>query len=321
MPVLRIGGHPPIEAGPDETLLQAAIRSGLPLPHGCRSGRCGACRVRLLAGEVAHDAHATAALTPAERARGLILACRARAVGDVAIALPVEEPVPPAPRRFATRVAGRRSLGPRTTELTLEPPPGGLAFLAGQYATLGLAGLPPRDFSFAGLPGDETLAFHLRDAGSGTASRAAATLRAGDPVTVEGPFGRAYLRDGPGGWLLLVAGGTGLAPMLSIARSALARDPGRPVVLCAGAASGDELYGEAELARLAEGRPAFSFRMAPAGVVEAAVEAASRRAGAAVHAAGPPEMVAALRRRLAEAGIAPAAFHADAFAPVGGRRG
>ncbi len=330
MTVLCLVGHPPVEIPPDGTLLEAATAAGLPLPHGCRSGLCGACRVRLVAGRVIHDRHAAAALSSGERAAGLILACRAQAATDVTIAIPVDEPEPPAPRRLVARVAARRSLGPRITELTLVPPSGGLAFLPGQYATLGFAGLPPRDFSFAGLPGDETLAFHLRDAGRGTVARAAATLQPGDEVVVEGPFGRAYLRRSACGPLLLVAGGTGLAPMLSIARAGLAWDRERQIVLCAGAVTEDDLYGEAELARLAAARPTLSFRMALsaparptrlriANVVEVAVEEATHMEAPVVHAAGPPEMIAALHRRLAECGVEPAQFHADAFTPVRSR--
>ena len=140
-------------------------------------------------------------------------------------------------------------------------------------------------------------------------------MRPGDAVTVEGPFGRAYLRPGSTRPLLLVAGGTGLAPMLSIARAALAERRERRVVLCAGATLEDDRYGEAELARLAARYPAFSFRIALTDLVEIAVGEILGMAPV-VHAAGPPEMVSDLHRRLAAAGIVPADFHADAFTPV-----
>ncbi|BBK45331.1 hypothetical protein STVA_53510 [Allostella vacuolata] len=320
------GIWPTVEVGPGQTLLQAAIAAGVPLPYGCRSGLCGACRVHVVAGEVVHDRHAAAALSAAERARGLVLSCRARPVGDVTLALPATEPVPPRPRRFVTRIVARRDLGARTTELALEPPGDGLPYLAGQYATLALAGCPPRDFSFAGLPGDAALTFHLRDTGSGGAAAAAATMRPGDAVTVEAPFGRAYFRPAERGPLLLIAGGTGLAPMLSVARAALAADPGRLVTLCLGAASPADLYGEETLARLGAGHATFSCRIgftaptadaAPAATaVDLAIAAAGRMVDPVVHAAGPPAMVVALRRRLREAGMRPAAFRADAFTPV-----
>ena len=332
MPHLRIVGDPEdglwpvIEVGRDQTLLQAAIAAGVPLPYGCRSGLCGACRVRVVTGEVVHDRHAAAALSAAERAGGLVLSCRARPVGDVTLALPGAEPIPPRPRRFATRIVARRDLGARTTELALEPPRDGLPYLAGQYATLALAGCPPRDFSFAGLPGDAALTFHLRDAGNGGAAAAAAAMQAGDAVTVEGPFGRAYFRPAERGPLLLVAGGTGLAPMLSVARAALAADPDRPVTLCLGAATPADLYGKEALARLEAGHPTFSCRVgftaptagaAPAATaVDLAIAMAALMVDPVVHAAGPPAMVVALRRRLREAGMRPAAFRADAFTSV-----
>ncbi|BBK34736.1 CDP-4-dehydro-6-deoxyglucose reductase/ferredoxin-NAD(P)+ reductase (naphthalene dioxygenase ferredoxin-specific) [Stella humosa] len=317
MILLKVDGHAPATIEHGQTLLEAGLAAGLPLPYGCRSGLCGACRMRLVAGEVTHDPHAAAALSPAERRGGIVLACRARATSDVTLALADAPLPPPFPRRFDTRVANRRPLGPRITELAVEPPPGGLAYLAGQYATLGFAGAAPRDFSMAGLPGDATITFHLRAAGSGGAAAAAADLRPGDPVTMEGPFGRAYLRPDGAGPLLLVAGGTGLAPMLAIARAALAEQPDRPTTLCAGATDPADLYGAACLDGLAAAHPSFAWQAATDRLVAVAVTTAESLDAPVIHAAGPPAMVRALRSGLRVSGVRPAAFHSDAFNPVG----
>ncbi|WP_374439941.1 2Fe-2S iron-sulfur cluster-binding protein [Stella sp.] len=317
MPVLRIEGHPPIPAEPGKTLLQAALAAGIALPHGCRSGLCGACRVALLDGEIDHDPHAPAALTAAERARGLILACRARPRGDVRLALPDARPEPPPrPRRFVTRVLAADRLGPQVLGLALVPPPGGLAFRAGQYATLSFAGAAPRDFSFAGLPGDPALVFHLRQSRRPGTAETAGRLRPGDAVTVEAPFGTAYFRPADPAPLLLVAAGTGLAPMLSVARAALAADPDRPVTLFRPAPPPGDRYGVDDLARLATGHARCALRETdPAALVAAVVAAATGRP--TIHAAGPPEMVAALRHGLDAAGRRPAALRADSFTAVG----
>ncbi|MCC7275605.1 MAG: 2Fe-2S iron-sulfur cluster binding domain-containing protein [Alphaproteobacteria bacterium] len=329
MATLRIAGRAaPIALRPDETLLQAALRAGADLPHGCRSGICGACRVAVVRGTVAHDPCSPAALTAGERAAGMALACRARAQGDVAIDLVADDPSPPSPRRFATTVVAVAPLTPAAAAVTLAPPAGGLAFLPGQYATLGFAGHAARDFSLASLPGDPGLVFHIRDAGPGSAgAHAVATARAGDPVTVEGPFGRAHLRRRHRGPLLLVAGGTGLGPMLAIARAALAACPGRFVDLCVGARDPAELYGLADIERLAArhaclrwhvalGDPGGSAHGARTAVDLAMATLRDATDGLAVHAAGPPAMIAALTAALAAAGVDPAFIHADAFRPA-----
>ncbi|MGE0715570.1 MAG: 2Fe-2S iron-sulfur cluster-binding protein [Alphaproteobacteria bacterium] len=321
MPVLRIAGHDrPIPLDPDRTLLDAALDAGAALPFGCKSGICGACRVAVLAGSVSHGPHSAAALTAGERAAGMALACRARATGDVAIAAAGTEPPPPRPRRFTTAVRSVARLGRSSVALTLEPPPGGLAWLAGQYATLGLGDRAPRDFSLASLPGDRALVFHIRDAGPGTAGAGARGLSPGDRVTAEGPFGRAHFSQSQRGPLLLVAGGTGLGAMLATARAALAALPARRVVLCAGAADAGELYGTDQLDRLAERFPAFAWHAitddAGSAVDLARAEMARGTDGLAVHAAGPPAMVAALVAAAEGAGIPPAMIRADAFRPV-----
>ena len=319
MGILRIvGREAPVAIGAGESLLAAALRAGLDLPHGCLAGVCGECRVRVVAGS---------AVGP--EIDGGLLACRATA-SEVTIALMPRPPAapPPPPRRFESRVAAVTPLARGVVAVAIAAPSDGLAFLPGQYATLGFAGLPPRDFSLASLPGEARLVFHVRDAGPGTAGAFCATvLSIGDPVTVEAPFGRAHVRPDHRGPVLLVAGGTGLGAMLAIARSALSTATDRPVTLCAGARAEAELYGEADLAALAARRPAFRYALAlsdpegatgrPVGsAVDLALDRLAAVAGLKVYAAGPPGMVSALIRRLAAAGIDPAEIHADAFAPV-----
>ena len=317
MAILRIAGLPPIPVGDGTTLLQAALAVGVDMPHGCRSGLCGACRVALLEGRVEHDTHTPAALSADERAAGIVLACRARPLGDVRLAFPAPRMPAPTPRRFATRVVRVDRLGPRTLRLVLESPPGGLAFLAGQYATIGFAGAAPRDFSFAGMPGDPALVFHLRQAGTDGTADAAGRLRRGDPAMVEGPFGIAYFREDDPGPLLLVAAGTGLAPMLSVARAALAANPARRVSLFRPLPSRDDPYGVAEQDALAAGQPTFALHEpAPEALVQTVLRAAGTGPRPTVHAAGPPAMVADLDRALTAAPRRPWVLRADAFTPV-----
>ena len=131
-----------------------------------------------------------------------------------------------------------------------------LRFAAGQYAMLTFGEHRARPFSMAGQPGDAVLEFHMRH---GLGEHAVTRLRSGDGVGVEGPFGHAFLADQHQGPILGVAGGTGMAPLLSIVATALARDPGRTVVLYVGARNEPDLYLADRLTRLAQRHPRFRW--------------------------------------------------------------
>lgn len=147
-----------------------------------------------------------------------------------------------------------------------------LRFAAGQYAMLAFGEHRARPFSMAGRPDDAVLEFHMRH---GLGDHAVTRLRPGDDVTVEGPFGHAFLADRYKGPVLGVAGGTGMAPLLSIVTTALARDPGRVVVLYVGARNEPDLYLAARLTRLAHRHP--RFRWIP--VLSESAASAGRRTG------------------------------------------
>lgn len=216
-------------------------------------------------------------------------------------------------------------------------------FLAGQYAMLAFGGHRPRPFSMANRPDDPSLEFHVRHGsaiGEGASAHAAALLRRGDGVWLEGPFGEAFLRERHVGPIIGVAGGTGVAPLLSIVATALDLNRDRPVRLYVGARDESELYAASRLDRLVERHPNFSWMPVlsqpglasarRAGMVTDALAAdlaaaplpgvplpgiLSFEAGKASKAyiAGPPPMVAAAIRILRAAGIAEADLHADAL--------
>lgn len=314
MTTLRIDGGTAIAVGETQTLLQAALAAGADLPYGCRSGLCGACRVRLVQGEVEQAAHGAAALSDAERARGIVLACRSRARSDVSIERLPRPRRRPRPRRMTAVVTAVRALGPQVAGLLLDPPAGGIAFLPGQYAAVGFAGMPPRDFSFAGLPGDQRTEFHLGTGGNPRLAAALASLTPGDPVTIEGPFGVAHYSPEDPGPLVLVAGGTGLAPMLSIARAALAAAPDRATRLVRARPPAGDDYGDDRLRQLAQTYPALVVDDLPSEEVVAA--AAANWKGATVHAAGPPALVESVHRAAAASPGPPAVVRSDAFTAV-----
>lgn len=198
-------------------------------------------------------------------------------------------------------------------------------FRAGQYAAVAFRDLAPRDYSMANAPDAEILEFHIRLETGGDISKVAVReVSIGEPVRVYGPFGDAHLRDEHRGPILAVAGGTGLAPMLSIAETALARDPARIIHFYFGARRERDVYLERRLRHFAERYAGFRATIAlsePEG-------ATARRVGhlhdvvaadspdpkdLKAYLAGPPVMVEAVGAMLAERGVAAADIHADPF--------
>ena len=163
-----------------------------------------------------------------------------------------------ASRRLDCRVAGIDHATHDIRILSLDIESGGpFDFTAGQYAALAFPrNLPPRDFSMASPPGAARLEFHVRLVAGGQVTRHVMnTLRVGDRVSVNGPMGTAHYRKSHRGPVLLVAGGSGLAPIKSIAESALAGGAGQDMFLYFGARAERDVYLEEHFAALAARHP------------------------------------------------------------------
>ncbi|WP_049766718.1 hypothetical protein [Rhodospirillum centenum] len=199
-------------------------------------------------------------------------------------------------------------------------------FQAGQYARVGFAGLPARDFSIASRPGEPHLEFHIRDAGQGTgaAHYAVRHLRPGERVVLSGPLGDATLKPEHRGPILAIAGGSGLAPVKSIVETALERGHAGPLHLYFGVRTARDLYLDGHFAALGQRHPNLSFvpvLSEPAGpgpwrtghVGPAAVADFADLSGFKAYLAGPPAMVEGTVPLLLEKGIAAVDIHADAF--------
>lgn len=214
-----------IEVTEGRTILEVALEQGIPYPHGCRSGRCGSCKSRLVDGEVDLLPHTPFALSGEERELGLILACRAQPKTDATVAwLGKDEETADHPvRDFAARVVALDDVTHDIRRLKLALKDGDhLAFSAGQYAQLAFPSAPPRDYSMANRPGERELEFHIRHVPGGAASeRVAKDLSIGDEVRVRGPMGSSFLRERHTGPILAIAGGSGMAPIKSIVETAL----------------------------------------------------------------------------------------------------
>ena len=232
----------PYLANCGELLLDWALMNGVDLPHDCRAGVCGTCRVRLVDGRV------FGGQTPGDQ---MIHACQARIVSDLAIA--IEDA--PDPIALAARVARIVRLAPDVIGVDVEVPKP-LEYLPGQYCKLQFRGYPARSYSptypLEGRSHDRLLHFHVRVLSDGMVSSALGRdIRAGHRVKLTGPYGSAFFREGHAGRIVLVASGTGFAPMWSVAVAAIMERPQRELVFIVSARSIRSLYMHAALCRLA----------------------------------------------------------------------
>ncbi len=225
-----------------ELLLDAALINNIDLPHDCRSGICGACRVRLVKGRV---------FAGQEEGDGMIHACQARIISDLEI---VAERVPD---RFSVsaRVAAIVRLSPDVFGVDLELAKH-LQYLPGQYCKLQFQGFPSRNYSptypLEGAPNKRLMHFHIRRFPDGVVSAELdRAIRVGHRVKLTGPFGSAFLRPNHSGSIVLASSGTGFAPMWSVAVAAIMERPERELIFIVGARKLHSLYMHAALCRLA----------------------------------------------------------------------
>ncbi len=315
-----------IEVPTGATILEAALDAGVSYPFGCQSGNCGACKSHLVKGEVTMEGYSEFALSDEEKARGLILACRAVPWEDSEVAWLDEDDMIVHPRRLlACRVVGLDDATHDIKRIRLSVESGGpFDFSAGQFASVTFAGCPPRDYSMANVPGDPVLEFHVRrTAGGATSAHVAEVLKIGDAVRVEGPFGASYLRESHRGPIIAVAGGSGMAPIRSIVEQALAKAMPQHIYFYFGVRTQRDLYLHDHFAALAAKHPHLHFMPVLSegdgmdlrcGLVhEAVAQDFDEFDGCKAYLAGPPVMVEAATRLFERRGMRRIDIHADAF--------
>jgi CDP-4-dehydro-6-deoxyglucose reductase len=314
--VYLAGRESRFEAAADETLLEAGLRQHLTLPFGCKSGGCGSCRVRLLRGEVEHRL-APPALSAAERDAGYILMCLAEARSDLVVDL--HQPAGMErlrPRQLPARVLSRNALSHDVIGLLLKLPKGErFDYLPGQYIDFLLEDGKRRSFSLANAPDGETLELHLRLTPGG---KFAHWVRDEMPeraiLRFEGPLGAFYIREDSERPILLMAGGTGFAPIKAMIEDQLARGCPRPLHLLWGVRSREDLYLDALAAGWAAAQPRFRYTpvlsepdadwIGERGLVhEALLRAHPQLAGGEVYMSGPPVMVRSAKDAFVAAGL------------------
>lgn len=206
-----------------DTILRAALRAGLGLAYECNSGGCGGCKFELLAGEIENLWPDAPGLTERDKKRGRHLACQCRAKGEVRLkASSASEYVPPiTPQRRRARLLGTTDITHDIREFRFVAD-GPADFLPGQFAMLDLPGLnSSRAYSLSNTGNAQgEWHFQVRRVAHGQGSHALFAMAPGTEVGLDGPYGVAYLRPQAPRDLVCVAGGSGLAPMISIARGA-----------------------------------------------------------------------------------------------------
>jgi CDP-4-dehydro-6-deoxyglucose reductase len=305
------------EARSDEPVLSAALRQHLNLPHSCKGGSCGTCRVRVLSGRLAYPHGRPAGIDAEEESAGYSLICQARALTDLVIETrEIRHVTDVEIRELPARVARMERLAPDVMGLWLRLPAiEPFAWQPGQYVDVMLAGERRRSFSLANPPHDsEFLELHVRRAPGGAFSEAVfGEMKPGSLLRIEGPLGQFVYQPGERP-LLLVGGGTGYAPLKAIIREVLERPSRRELVLYWGARSAEDLYDDAWLRALAARHPRFHYTGVTTQLVhEAVLQGVAGLAGYDVYAAGPPAMIEAVRTALPRQGADPARIRFDSF--------
>jgi NAD(P)H-flavin reductase/ferredoxin len=310
-----------IDCGPGETVLDAAFRQGYNLAYGCREGQCSACKCYLLEGEVDLERYSSFALSDSERGNGYALMCRALPESDVVIELlhydldnyRLENAI----RDGVGTVAEVRELTHDIVGVTLTVED--LPFVAGQYLDIHVPGADPpakRSFSIANLPGEGRVELMIRRYPGGRLSgMLGADIRAGSELRFTGPYGAFHLRrsERP---ILMIAGGSGMAPVLGVLRQLAAEGCRRPVRFFYGAREQRDLFALEEIEALGSRLADFRFEPVVGGFVHEAVDKyleGGELSDLDVYMCGPPPMLEAAEPMLAGRGQDPAHVFQDKF--------
>jgi phenol hydroxylase P5 protein len=316
-----------VECREDQTVLDACLREGVWLPHACTHGTCGTCKALVLDGDLDLGDASPYALLDTEREDGAALLCVARPRGDVTIEgeVDVEEGVDVHPvRDFTATVTEIQPIIPnvQVLRLTLDRP---LAFNAGQYIQLRTPDGQTRPYSVASPPDDQTrIELHVKRSPGGAATDGwiFTSLAVGDQVPVSGPYGQFSFRPAREQPVLLLAGGTGLAPMKSIIAHIDSTASGHEVVLYHGVSTVAGLYEHAWLEEFAgtrdwlDYRPAVSredYRGRRGRVPDLLAEDYPRAAGNVAYICGSPAFTADTMKALMKARLFPRDIYREDF--------
>jgi CDP-4-dehydro-6-deoxyglucose reductase len=323
------GHHFACEA--DETVLAAAIRAGIGLPYGCKNGACGSCKGKVLGGAVEHKPHQQRALSEQEKTQGFSLFCCAVPEGDLVIEArevggSSEYPV----RKMPTRVQSIRKAAADVAVITLQLPANeALAYRAGQYIEFLLKDGKRRAYSLATAPSfGGPLELHVRHLAGGVfTDHVFGAMKERDILRFEGPLGTFFLREESSKPIVLLASGTGFAPVKALVEHMVHLQSDRPVTLYWGGRRPQDLYMSQlceEWAKtlpnlryvpvVSDALPEDNWQGRSGFVHQAVMQDIPDLSGYQVYACGAPVMVDAARRDyVAQCGLPPEEFFADAF--------
>ena len=314
----------------DETVA-AAIRAGVGLPYGCKNGACGSCKGKVVSGSVQHKAHQQRALTPEEEAAGMSLFCCATTTGDLVIearevAGSSDYPI----KKMPSRVTTLEKVAPDVMVLTLQLPAAErLQYRAGQYIEFMLRDGKRRSYSMASAPQDGgPVTLHIRHLPGGLfTDQVFTTMKERDILRFEGPLGTFFLRDDSDKPVVLLASGTGFAPLKAIVEHMIHEQSTRPITLYWGARRPHDLYMDGLCRQWAADLPQFSYVPVVSNALpednwqgrdgfvhQAVIADLPDLSGYQVYACGAPVMVDSAKRDFVQqCGLPDEEFYADAF--------
>ena len=326
----------------DEPMLSAAIRAGVGLPYGCRDGACGSCKSRLVEGRVIHGAHQQRTLTAADESAGWILPCCATPQTDCVIQARTVAGAGDYPAlKMPARVASLTRAAPDVTVMKLQLPANvAFKYRAGQYVEFILRDGARRSYSMANAPDrlgePPTIELHLRHMPGGKfTDHVFGAMKEKEIVRLEGPLGSFFLREDNAKPIVLLASGTGFAPIKAIIEHMHAKGLARPAVLYWGCRHKADLYqhdwAEAAAASmpglryvpvLSEARPEDAWTGRTGFVHRAVMVDLPDLSGHQVYACGAPIMVESAKRDfLALCALPEDAFYADSFTSEADKHG
>jgi ferredoxin-NAD(P)+ reductase (naphthalene dioxygenase ferredoxin-specific) len=312
-----------LQVPPGTNLLETLRAHEVPISYSCMAGRCGTCRCKVISGQLFEIGRTSKITNPGED--DYILACTTILTENCEIEIPEPDEIVTHPARIIKATVTAIEAATHDIRILRLKPAKPLSFSPGQYASLQFTPEHIRPYSMASLCTDEELVFHIRRVPDGrVSSYVFDELKLGDAVRVSGPLGTAYLRTRHEGPILCVAGGTGLAPILSILRGVIDAGMHNPIHLYFGVRSPDDIYGLDELKLLQSSNTNLKLQVVVTTdehdsglrtglVTEAIAQDVSDFSGWRVYVCGAPPMVEATAALIKQRGIEPQHVYADAF--------
>lgn len=313
------------EVHEDEYVLSGAISAGLALPHSCRAGNCGSCKALLLSGEIIHDDFDDSALNDRQENSGFILLCRCRAKSNLEIDIEEFSELLSKSHFWPARITSLRPLCHDVMLMRVLLAPGkDFKFSAGQYMDFVLPDSKLRSYSIAGIDGRE-IDFHIRRVKDGLfTERVFNAYKTGDIVRLYGPLGTFFIREENTQPIIMLAGGTGIAPIKTMLEQISTQTSVLPTHLYWGVQTLEDVYLKYWLEEFTHNHTWFNYTIvlsnadefypARKGFVHQAVlEDHDDLSHYQVYTSGPPAMIKASQSSFIEAGLAPEKLYFDSF--------